>query len=522
VISEEHPNIFCRTIDLERAAAGSESAEKQFSLLMCEIRSTSRETHVAWRGGRRFEKTYNTLKVPAPRSAPRIRPDGVYLHTAPLSEGGLAMVRYLAQHGKPKLALFLPADFPERNKWNTLKALNNPREKSTRAVTQLLEMEAAGAEIMAVKAVMNDERQVREGVAAVIAKFGSIHGVIHGAGVVDRKASRQLRDIDTAFLDRQILGNISAVRALEESLKGQNPDFVFLFTPLSASLAGSGMAAAAVLGRFINSLAEQKNLSGQMQWIAVNVESRTVEGERSEEVMARLLTSIEGPAVFVSPEDFRSRLTTQAEVSEFAALGWVDPNTPVPETEIAPEILDPQPEAVPQAAANGHSEGATAVGGTAQGDATNNDVLRPAGVVLPPAHPRPNLPVPFVAPSNETEHKVAVIWQDILRLREVGIKDNFFQLNGDSLLATQLMARLRTAFQIDLPLRYFFEYPTIEAMAKAVLTAKEKGIGSQRPAIARVSRGDRTRALGVPSPRPPRAIGAVGAAGDAVKKEETE
>jgi acyl carrier protein len=203
-------------------------------------------------------------------------------------------------------------------------------------------------------------------------------------------------------------------------------------------------------------------------------------------------------------------------------LGWVDPNTPVPETEIAPEILDPQPEAVPQAAANGHSEGATAVGGTAQGDATNNDVLRPAGVVLPPAHPRPNLPVPFVAPSNETEHKVAVIWQDILRLREVGIKDNFFQLNGDSLLATQLMARLRTAFQIDLPLRYFFEYPTIEAMAKAVLTAKEKGIGSQRPAIARVSRGDRTRALGVPSPRPPRAIGAVGAAGDAVKKEETE
>jgi NAD(P)-dependent dehydrogenase (short-subunit alcohol dehydrogenase family) len=160
-------------------------------------------------------------------------------------------------------------------------------------------MEAAGAEIMAVKAVMNDERQVREGVAAVIAKFGSIHGVIHGAGVVDRKASRQLRDIDTAFLDRQILGNISAVRALEESLKGQNPDFVFLFTPLSASLAGSGMAAAAVLGRFINSLAEQKNLSGQMQWIAVNVESRTVEGERSEEVMARLLTSIEGPAVFV-------------------------------------------------------------------------------------------------------------------------------------------------------------------------------------------------------------------------------
>jgi acyl carrier protein len=115
--------------------------------------------------------------------------------------------------------------------------------------------------------------------------------------------------------------------------------------------------------------------------------------------------------------------------------------------------------------------------------------------------------VPFVAPSNETEKAIAAIWQEVLRLREIGVKDNFFQLGGDSLLATQLMSRLRTTFQIDLPLRYFFEYPTIETMAKAVLTAKEKGTGAQRPSIARISRGDRGKALAAPA-----------AAGPTVKK----
>ena len=55
-----------------------------------------------------------------------------------------------------------------------------------------------------------------------------------------------------------------------------------------------------------------------------------------------------------------------------------------------------------------------------------------------------------------------------LGLDEVGIDDNFLDLGGHSLLATQVVSRLRNAFQVELPLRTFFEKPTIGELAVVI------------------------------------------------------
>jgi acyl carrier protein len=75
-------------------------------------------------------------------------------------------------------------------------------------------------------------------------------------------------------------------------------------------------------------------------------------------------------------------------------------------------------------------------------------------------HSRSNLRNAYVAPRNEVEQTIANIWQQILGIEQVGIHDDFFELGGDSLIAVQVISRLRKECQIELPLHSFFERPT--------------------------------------------------------------
>jgi acyl carrier protein len=91
-------------------------------------------------------------------------------------------------------------------------------------------------------------------------------------------------------------------------------------------------------------------------------------------------------------------------------------------------------------------------------------------------HPRPNLAVPYAEPRNEMEQRLADIWQEVLGVTEVGVDDNFFEMGGDSLLATLLIGRLGEAFSVDLSLRTIFDAPTVAEMAVAVVQKQAQEI----------------------------------------------
>ncbi|RYZ35011.1 MAG: amino acid adenylation domain-containing protein, partial [Myxococcaceae bacterium] len=82
----------------------------------------------------------------------------------------------------------------------------------------------------------------------------------------------------------------------------------------------------------------------------------------------------------------------------------------------------------------------------------------------------------YVAPRTETEEVLANLWAQVLGVKQVGIEDSFFELGGHSLLATQAVSRIRTAFNVELPLRALFEAPTVAELAQKVESGRRATI----------------------------------------------
>lgn len=91
--------------------------------------------------------------------------------------------------------------------------------------------------------------------------------------------------------------------------------------------------------------------------------------------------------------------------------------------------------------------------------------------------PEPSPPEPedaYVAPRTPVEEVVARIWAEVLRLERIGVTADFFALGGHSLRATQIISRVREAFQVELPLRALFEVPTVAGLAREVENEKSR------------------------------------------------
>ncbi len=74
----------------------------------------------------------------------------------------------------------------------------------------------------------------------------------------------------------------------------------------------------------------------------------------------------------------------------------------------------------------------------------------------------------FISPRNPTEEQIVAIIAELLALERVGVNDNFFLLGGNSLLATQVIARVRESFDIEVTLLNVFDNPTVAGIAAVV------------------------------------------------------
>jgi acyl carrier protein len=89
---------------------------------------------------------------------------------------------------------------------------------------------------------------------------------------------------------------------------------------------------------------------------------------------------------------------------------------------------------------------------------------------------RPELTNAYLAPQTTLHEVLLTVWAGILHIEKIGIQDNIFELGGDSILATQIISRLRDMFRMDIPASILFDAPTIEELAHYMI-ANEKRPG---------------------------------------------
>ncbi len=90
----------------------------------------------------------------------------------------------------------------------------------------------------------------------------------------------------------------------------------------------------------------------------------------------------------------------------------------------------------------------------------------------------------FLAPQTPLQHQLAQIWEDLLNIRPVGIRDSFWELGGHSLLAARMLDQIARICGHSMPLSALYEGGTIEHLAEALRRGEQPQTISPLAAIS--------------------------------------
>ena len=431
VIPQENPNVTCRSIDVEIPRHRTSDETTLIDQLVRECLGNLSDPTVAYRGNRRWVETFDQVKIPDDDGAKtRLREKGVYLITGGLGNIGLALAGYMADAAKARLALTSRNGLPERSRWKQLLASGDENDATCNKIRKVLELEQSGAEVLVIRADAADADQMRKAVKDIKKRFGTLHGVVHAAGAIDRESFGSIQESSVEKCSRQFRPKLDGLIVLDRVLEGTPLDFCLLLSSLSAVLGGLEFVAYSAANLFMDAFARQRNRKGDVAWITTNWDnwnfdtrnplpagsgSDTVDLVMTEkegvEAFGRLMSVDLGDQVIVSTGDLAARIDR-----------WI------------------RLESLRDAEATGKTG-------------------------KPARHARPKMRQGYVAPRDDLEKMLVSIWEDRIGIDRIGIEDSYFDLGGNSLTAITLFADIQKATGVNRPVSTLYENPTIKELA---------------------------------------------------------
>jgi acyl transferase domain-containing protein/acyl carrier protein len=438
VIRQEYPNIRVKGIDLDVAELSSDR-ESTANLVVGEFLDLDSSLFVAYRNAQRWVQTYEPVvfcNTGHRRSS--FREGGVYLITGGLGKIGIAISEYLAKNYRANLVLVGRSTLPDRESWNTWIGSHQDDDPIQAKIRAIQRIEKLGGEVLYVNASVAVLNAMRRVIEQAYQRFGTLHGVIHGAGIVGDDGYREIKDSDYDTCDGHFQAKAHGLLVLENVLEGKALDFCLLLSSLTSVLGGIGQAAYASSNIFMDSFARRHNRTSSVPWLSVNWDVwRLHDRTATDSGLGTTLKEL-GMSAAEATEMLETALAVKAATQLVVSTG--DLSARIDQWINLASLNIPGPPTVASPTRSVHSQ-------------------------------RASLQTNYNAPRDEIEQQICQIWQDALGIDQVGINDSFSQLGGHSLLAIRIVSELRRAFQIDLPVRALFDAPTV-----AELSSYTKGL----------------------------------------------
>ncbi|MFQ4145486.1 type I polyketide synthase [Chlorogloeopsis sp. ULAP02] len=418
VIPQEYPNVSCRLVDILLSSSISEGILEH---LLAELMAESKYSIIAYRNNYRWVQTFEPMALePASKDKIQLRQGGVYLITGGMGGIGLVLAEYLAKTVQAKLIL-----------------LGRSVLSGTEKIKQL---EALGAEVLVLAADVTNYEQMQSAIAQSLEHFGTIHGVIHTAGVAGA-GMIQLKTPEIA--ERVFAPKIQGTITLNKVLKNIYLDFLVLCSSLSAIQGGFGQVDYCAANTFLDGFAHWNTVKNNRFTVAINWDAW-------QEVGMAVNTNVPNKIKNWREESLKNAISPGEGVEAFSRILA----NSLPQVIVSTQDLQAGIEQLNQL------------------NLSLSFAEKPvnAGQVSASRHSRTLEENTYVAPRNEIEQTIANIWEELIGIEKVGIHDNFFELGGHSLLAVQTISRIREAFQVELPLRtLLFEAPTVSELANVII-----------------------------------------------------
>ena len=439
VASQEYSNMLSTSVDIVLPKTETQQ-EILLDLLIEELTAQASEPVVAYRGRHRWVQDVAPVRLEEVNSLnPRLRENGVYLITGGLGGIGLSLAEYLAQTIHAKLALLARTALPPRSEWKEWLESHDEKDTVSGKIRKVQSIEAAGAEVLVLSANVTDSMQMKAAIEQTRHQFGSIHGVVHAAGI----AGGGIMQLKTRELAESVLTpKVNGTLVLAELLNDIKLDFFALCSSINSLVGGIGQVDYCAANAFLDAYAHKyysENGAISINWsgwqevgMAVNTAVPDDLKEEREQMLSLGILPEEGKKVF-------GRI-----------LGSSFPQVVVSTQHFLSLKLE---------------------GKRPASDSMAKTLKSPS---FEPKHARPDLSSVYVAPGNSTEKNIAEIWQELLGIEKVGIHDNFFDLGGHSLLVAQVIARLRSVFPIEFPMGILFEKPTVHLVSQMILEEQKE------------------------------------------------